>query len=287
MALTFEISDDSSISLDEYVQYVRDNVDTSDEDSIAASAPMLRRLINNKTIVADRVNAELRNWRDFQKGNSYTAQTLVLHMDERFFVRANVWAPRSSNAALAEKEQDLYFYGVAHDHNFTFMTGGYIGGGYETLIYEYDGWSYRGTRDVDLAFLEHTYLPQGKIMLYRESRDVHEQGFPADYSLSINLMTLREEGNRPRRRQLFFDVPSKTVTETLDSEVGRVMMTEIAKVAGDARSASLLCDLCETHPNQRLRAYALDALRVLEPSRQDELDVLAERIGNVKMLTAS
>jgi hypothetical protein len=278
MALTFNLADDREITLEEYVQHVREHVDTSDEESIAASAPWLRRLLNNRTLVADKLNAELRAWRDFQRDNSYTAQTLILWQHELFFVRANIWAPRSANVVLAEKESDLYFYGVAHDHNFTFMTGGYLGGGYETAIYEYDGWKYRGEKHVDLQFLEHTRLPRGKIMMYRESRDIHEQGYPEDYSVSINLMTGRKGGSRPHLPQLLFDVGSETVTESMDSGAGRVMMTEVAKFAGDARTAALLCDICETHADRDLRGHALDALAVLEPSREAEIAAWRERI---------
>lgn len=273
MALTFEIDDNRAISLEEYVSYVRSNVDTNEIDSIAASAPMFRRLLNNRELITDKVNQDLRVWRDFQSGNTYTAQTLLLWMDETFFVRANVWTPPSVHRSVAEKEQDLFFYGRAHDHNFTFMTGGYLGSGYETHIFEYDPSAVNGERyqRLDLQFLETTRLPTGKIMVYRESRDIHEQGYPEDYSISLNLMTQREAKLMPRARQLFFDLSSGTVTDAIDTEGGRAMMTSIAKLVGDATTASLLADICETHPSVSVRAQAFDALASLEPGRRDEV----------------
>ena len=138
MALTLEADTQESITLEEYVDYVSREVDVDDEASIVASARALRALANNRRFVGQFLTNELRSWKDFQPTNGYTAQTFMLAQRERFAVRANIWEPPAASRELREHQNALYYYQVPHDHNFSFLTVGYLGPGYETVIYERD-----------------------------------------------------------------------------------------------------------------------------------------------------
>src|SRR3546814_8782480 len=89
---------------------------------------------------------------------------------------------------------DPFFYGKAHDHNFSFLTVGYMGPGYWSEYYEYDYANVAGYvgEKVNLRYIEKSKLDEGKVMLYRIHRDVHLQ-LPADeMSVSLNIMRSEE-----------------------------------------------------------------------------------------------
>jgi hypothetical protein len=130
MALSFSIDTPEVLELDEYIEFVKRNVDLLDVESIAASAPKFRALMNNRKLITDILNRQLQDWETFQAGNTYTAQTFMLGAAPGFFVRANIWAPLSENPEVRAAETQNFYYLVPHDHNFSFMTGGYLGSGY-------------------------------------------------------------------------------------------------------------------------------------------------------------
>lgn len=152
MALTCPTATDEVIGIPEYLEYVRKNVDLMDLDSIADSAPLFRALLNNSRAITDILNRELKDLESFQGANTYTAQTFMLATAPGFFLRANVWAPPSSIPEVAAAEAQNFYYLIPHDHNFTFMTGGYLGSGYRTKIWEYDQSKLEGMRGERAGF---------------------------------------------------------------------------------------------------------------------------------------
>jgi hypothetical protein len=280
MALTLDIETAQAITLEEYVEHVLREVDPDDEASVLASAPMLRALANNRRVVGDFLTAELRSWRDFQPANSYTAQTLMLARMGRFGVRANIWEPASPSADLREHQNALYQYQVPHDHNFSFLTVGYSGPGYETLIYERDPDAVVGVpgEKVPLRFLERTTLPQGKVMYYRASRDIHSQAYPEALSLSINLLV--GQAASQRRDQYFFDLEAGTVADVADgggAANSRVVPCRLARYVGDHRTAEALAPIADSHPTPRIRVTALESLASLVPDSARQIWQRAER----------
>lgn len=271
MTYTIETAEKQSIDIDDYVDYIASSVDITDSDSVLASAGALRALANNRSFLTRRVNEELADWTTFQQQNRYTAQILTLAVRDGFLVRANIWAPPTGGR---EWEQDLLSYEVPHDHNFSFLTVGYLGSGYRTKIWEYDPGrvtGYPGER-VDLTFLEHTSLPVGKVMYYRASRDVHSQEHPSELSVSLNLML-----NGPEAMwgsQYFFDTEASTITSFTQNPTGRrVMLCDLAGWVGDGRTVNLLENLAGQHPAPRIRWSAYSALLTLE--NDDQQDILA------------
>src|SRR5689334_21034290 len=144
MALTIACETDEVLDLEEYIAYVQDKVDIRDEDSLADSAIKLRQLANNRDLVVDRINRDLNDWTSFQEENSYTSQTVMLGRGKEFYIRANMWLPPAKFSQDQEWQDRLFFYRVPHDHNFSFLTVGYLGSGYQTTIWEYDRTGVKG-----------------------------------------------------------------------------------------------------------------------------------------------
>jgi len=258
----------SSLSLEEYIEYVDRCVDVTDEDALLASAEQLGELANDRKFLVRRFNLELRDWATFQEGNPYSSQTLSLGHGRGFYVRANMWVPPSISPAGNDWESDLFAYARPHDHNFSFLTIGYHGSGYRTTIYEYDHErvvGYPGER-VDLRFLEDTSLDRGKVMFYRASRDVHRQEHPVDFSISINLMVVSPEVIS--NSQYWFDLEQGTIRDYVrqNPSAGRVMLCHLAAYLGDDETASVLETIAATHGFPRVRLAAYESLATLENS---------------------
>jgi hypothetical protein len=269
MALVIPSDTRASISIDDYVDGVR-RLDLRDQDSLVESAPMLRALANDRTLVVRRINQEIE--KSFRASYLPSAQTVYLGGGTDFFVRAAVW-PSSSAVTGGRLYQDKFAYHTAHDHNFTFLTVNYLGPGYETEIYEYDYDSIEGHagEGVDLRFLEKVRFGQGSVMLYRASRDVHIQYPPEELSVTLNLMVSLPEVRG--RDQYFFDTTRKVILDYVpDTESSRsVALIRMAAHLGDDTTHGLLRELAAKHPSHRIRLNALEALAVREPARQGEI----------------
>lgn len=272
MALTIESHTTEVTSLEDYQQHVINHVDVRDLDSVCSSASKLKALANNRTFLVEHLNQSLRDWRNFQLANSYTAQTLILGGGRDFVIRANIWTPPPADANLKAEQKSLFVYDVPHDHNFSFLTVGFFGPGYETSIYEYDSKGVTGNigEKVELRFLETTTLPVGKMMFYRNSRDVHSQNYPSSLSISLNLLLAPPETNQ--RDQFLFDLESSRIAQYARNTAStRLIMCRIARYIGDARTVSLLEELSNRHSSPRVRLTAAESLSILEPPSRSKI----------------
>lgn len=262
MAYTFELNTSDSISLDDYIHHISERVDIEDIESVAGSAPELRKLANNRDFIVQAINRELAHWKQFQAGNSYTSQTIMLGGGDGFFVRANVWEPLEEDEEKVFREK-LFSYELPHDHNFTFMTVGYSGSGYETEIYEYDRTQVgkRGPDEVEIRFLERTTLPVGKVMLYRMSEDIHSQHPPRELSISLNLMIRAKSP----REQHYFDLGQGKISQVVHPGRGLAAVCRLAAHIGNQETASLLEQVGAVHENPYIRSIACESLMALEP----------------------
>jgi len=266
MALTINIDTDKTISLEEFAEHVNNNVDSRDEGSLCESAFMLKALSNNKDFFTNALNDELQNWEDFQGTNLYTAQTFTYDIGGDFMVRANIWVHPAEIPQDQTWTNEMFYYLVPHDHNFSFLTVGYFGSGYETTIYEYDGGKVLGElgEKVDLKFLEHTKLSEGKIMFYRANKDIHSQSHPEEFSISLNLLAAPPEQGFKDQYCFDFDT-GKISNDVATTNLTRMMLCKFSKYVGDGKSVNLLESIAERHPASRVRAEAYDSLASLEP----------------------
>lgn len=258
MALIIHNNTNRVASIEEYLDYVRANVNLRDSDSLSESATMLRALANDRELVVRELNRRIENY--LADGAIPSAQALLLGRGNGFYVRASIW-PAISDMASGRAYQDQFAYNLAHDHNFSFMTVNYLGSGYETEIYEYDYERVEGYvgEPVDLHFLEKVRFGTGMVMLYRANRDVHVQYAPTELTITLNLMVVHPEVRI--RDQFYFDLASRTIA-SFPPEIGsssRVALLNLAGHLGDADTQQLLSDLATSHPCRRTRLSAFDA----------------------------
>lgn len=177
---------DDAIGVDELCDTLDASAfDPRDEDAFAALGPALARLGRNRTFLADRAIAELETRFAGQADNGYGAQVLMLRAPNgRYALRANFW-PARGDAVVKASGTAPFFYDMPHDHNFSFLTYGYLGPGYWSDYYLFDG-DVAGVagEPATLIFDERARLEPGRTMLYRAHRDVHVQLPPDAFSVS-------------------------------------------------------------------------------------------------------
>jgi len=264
MALIIPCNTTRTLTIGDFMEHVRTSVDLRDTDSLAASAPMLRALANDRTLVVNELNRRIENY--FASAPIPSAQTLMLGRSEDFYVRANIW-PAIGDMANGRAYQDQFAYNIAHDHNFTFLTVSYLGPGYETELYEYDYDKVEGYigEPVDVRFLQKVKFVPGSVMLYRVSRDVHVQYAPEELTITLNLMVSLPESRS--RDQYYFDLATMTISgypNELQASV-RGSFVRLAGHAGDANTVQLLSDLAARSPCRRTRLTAFEALCRQQP----------------------
>ncbi len=265
MALTIPCTTSDVLSIGDYLEHVRSKVDLRDVDSLAASAPMLRALANDRALVVNELNRRIESY--FASVPVPSAQTLMLGHGEDFYVRANIW-PAIGDMANGRAYQDQFAYNIAHDHNFSFLTVSYLGPGYETELYEYDYDKVEGYvgEPVDVRFVRKAKFGTGAVMLYRASRDVHVQYAPEELTITLNLMVALPESRT--RDQFYFDLATKTISgypNELQASV-RASFVRLAGHVGDANTAQLLGDLAARHSCRRTRLTAFEALCQQQPA---------------------
>lgn len=267
MARTIPCSNSAIVSIQDYVEHIARNVDIRDLDSVAASAPLLKALANDRALIVRELNSRI--VASLNHGRIASAQTLVLGKGNGFYVRANIW-PAIADMATGRAYQNQFAYNLAHDHNFSFMTVNYLGPGYDTELYEYDYDQVVGFigEAVDLRFVEKVRFESGSVMLYRESKDVHIQYPPQELTVTINLMIAPPDF----RDQYHFDMATRTIATALDSSaMARASFTRIAAAAGDTNTLGMLGDLAQRHPCRRTRLAAFEALSGRNPEQAEAI----------------
>lgn len=270
MALTLEKYTLSATDLGEFVEYIRLNVDANDEESAIAAAPMLGSLAKNRVFLREILEKDIERLFDPDyKTAFYSGHSIILAKAGNTVVRANIW-PEVEQFAGTYREKhvnSVYSYGIPHDHNFSFLTVGYLGPGYVTDIYEYDYWSVNGVlgESVNMRFLERTTLEEGKLMFFRRGRDIHIQHPPRTLSISLNV--LLESRHVGHHDQFIFDVSQRKIS-------GYVTGCDVSRKIGVLQMAAMLggdsvCDkilrVARTAVTPRLRVGAYRALLASNP----------------------
>jgi len=250
--------------------------DSQDEDNFASWGPELRKLANDREFLAELMIAELKQRCEGQvRDNQYSAQVIMLHnSSRRFIIRANFW-PALKDSVIRHSGTDPFFYGVPHDHNFSFLTVGYFGPGYWSEYYEYDYDQVIGIpgEDVDLRFIERSRLEQGKVMLYRAHSDVHLQ-LPAD-EMSVSINIVEASHSSVFRDQYRFDVANRKVDGILTRTSLEPMLALAAHYGGE-EGQGLIADFALAHPSERIRWCALRARAAAAPTLESRIAAFEE-----------
>jgi hypothetical protein len=253
-------ADTDTIELGDLIELLETGrFDPDDEECFASFGPALKKLGNNRRFLTDIVVEELKTRCHNQtRDNQYSPQVIMLHARGSFYaLRANFW-PALADSVVRNSGTDPFFYGVPHDHNFSFLTVGYLGPGYWSDYYEYDHASVDGYADepVALRFVEKSRLEQGKVMLYRAHRDVHNQ-LPAD-ATSISLNILGSSPGYHFRNQYRFDLERGRIGGILNRMALEPLIALAAHYGGDA-GRDLIETFADRHPSDRVRFMAVKA----------------------------
>ena len=276
MARVIPCDDEDAIGLGDLVQALNDDgFDPADEESFAAAAPLLKRLANNREFLAELAIAELKDRCHRQSlENGYSSQVIMLHRaSDKFFIRANFW-PSARDSVVKTSGLAPFFYHVPHDHNFSFLTVGYLGPGYWSEYYEYEYGKVVGLpgEKVDLKFIETSRLDQGKLMLYRAHRDIHNQLPADDLSVSVNIM--QASNHLPFLSQYRFDVEKCEVAGILTRTSSEALLAIAANHDG-GNARDLVESFAAHHPCDRIQFAAIRELAASAPDIDSGLETLA------------
>ncbi|MBL8657513.1 MAG: transposase [Altererythrobacter sp.] len=255
--------------------------DPDDEDSLQSAARALRRLGNDRGFLGDMLIAQLKHRHsELGESSAYGAQSIVLSRPRGgCFLRANIW-PGEQDACFRSSGAKTFVYGMPHDHNFSFLTVGYLGPGYASDYYEYDYGTVAGFAGerAGLRFVERGALSEGKLMLYRAHRDIHSQ-LPAE-SLSVSLNILRIHPAEGWFDQYGFDLDSGEISGVLNPTATETFL-RCAVGLGGAEAIDLAEHFGRRHPSDRLRLASYEARALLlDDGAADNLWREAEGAGS-------
>nr|WP_243846855.1 transposase [Sphingomonas japonica] len=259
---------EGAIELDQLVAALADTrIDVRDDDAFASLGPLLARIGRNRSFLADMAIGELKTRCSGQvTSNGYGPQVFLLQPpDGRFVLRANFW-PARTDAVVRASGEAAFFYDLPHDHNFSFLTVGYLGPGYWSDYYEIDPAARCGIpgEHAGLRFAERSKLDPGKLMLYRMRRDIHVQLPPDAFSVSLNI--LGYDPAQPWVDQHRFDIARGTIDAALTIAPSEALVTLAAQFGG-GNGTDLAQHFAAAHPCERMRVTAHAALASAAPDR--------------------
>lgn len=271
MPRLIEPGEGDAIGLDALVEALdATSFDCRDEDQFAALGPLLARLGRNRSFLADLAIEELKDrCRGQNAANGYGAQVFLLRPPNgRYVLRANFWPARGDPVVRASGPA-AFFYDLPHDHNFPFLTYGYLGPGYWSDYYEYDVAALAGVpaEPAGLRFVERSRLEPGRLMLYRMRRDVHAQLPPDAFSVSLNI--LGSDPAQPWLDQYVFDTGRNTIDRALTCTAAEALLALAVHFEGNG--ADLATAFARSHPCDRMRVTALAALASAMPREAEAL----------------
>jgi len=279
---------DEKLELAELVEMLEtSDFDPADEDNFASWGPQLKKLANDRSFLGDLIVKELKQRCEGQlRDNQYNPQVFMLHgAVGRYIIRANFW-PALKDSVVRHSGSDPFFYNVAHDHNFSFLTVGYLGPGYWSDYYEYEYGDVVGFpgEEVNLKFIEKARLEQGKVLLYRAHKDVHLQ-LPAD-AMSVSLNIVETSHSTTFRDQYRFDLANSRV-EGIMTRMSLEPMLALAAHFGGEDGLDLLANFAKAHPSDRIRWCALRARAAASGSLDERIAIYEEGARTDSLLVAA
>ncbi len=283
MPRVIEAASNESASLDEVIDRLSDiRLDPHCEQRTQMAAHELRKLNNNRTFLGDMLIDQIKQrHRDAGLQSGYGPQAIVLSpVRGNTFLRANIW-PSESDLCFQTSGAKSFVYGVPHDHNFSFLTSGYLGPGYRSDYYEYDYSAHHGFpgEAAKLTFVERSALSQGKLMLYRAHRDIHSQLPPESLSVSLNIMHV--DPAQDWYDQYGFDLEQQRIERVVSPNSTEAFL-RVAVATGSDEAHDFAEWVGDHHPSERLRqaSYEARSLQLADASARDAMWRKAESAGS-------
>lgn len=270
MVATFEAERVKPIDADELIDRVGAiKAPRGSEKFMEEAAHYLQRFNANPNAI--RRHIEKRGGLAQSRETFVPPQTFGLMVRDGFGIRANVWPTLRRSTPYMDQEALLYAYDLPHNHDFTFLTIGHFGAGYETDLYEVDHTTITGAagQKVELKNYSRQQLSEGRVLAFSSYSDLHTQFPPQELSVSINLIIV-ESGKTGE--QVFFDTANSTVVGAIDEgTVGRLKLTlDLAAAFPTVDTPRILETFAEQSRYERLRATALGHLNAMDAEGKDQ-----------------
>ncbi len=282
MPITLEQHTDETCTLEEAFEALSNlQFDPREGECLQVASSWLRKLSNNRHFLADRLVERITGRAEGSIDSGYGPQAIVLSpLKGNVFLRANIW-PSEHDLCFKNSGAANFVYGLPHDHNFSFLTSGYLGPGYRSDYFEYDYdnvCGYAGEH-AGLRFVERSALSEGKMMLYRAHLDVHSQLPPESLSVSLNVMHV--DPAQCWYDQYGFDLESGHVSRVLSPNATEVFM-RAAIGLGTQEALDYAEWVGKSHPSERLRLASFEAraARLSDCGEQDRHWRSAELAGS-------
>ncbi|WP_373986699.1 HEAT repeat domain-containing protein [Duganella sp. BuS-21] len=287
MAITIDTRSSRNICYEEFADFLTENIDMTDDDAVLEASESLSAFGNNKKFALEVLNREVVRTSQSAQSSFISHHSIVLGRGKPkrggigFAIRMNFWPTLAETSLLQHHRTSVehtYSYGYPHDHNFTLLTVGFLGPGYETEIYQRDlSRNLEIGRPAGLKFLERTKLKEGRIIFFRKSEDIHIQIPPESISMSLNL--LPEQRADANTEQYVFDVKNDITQDYIlgSGITGRVTLIETVAAMGMHEAVPMLADILCGNEVPRVRLAALQALVCLEPKEAEYFYGVASR----------
>ncbi|MFN3620216.1 hypothetical protein [Sphingorhabdus sp.] len=266
MLLISDLDEKRKIGPEECLALAGELIRENSVEAIWENSWILRALANDRNFLINRYNERLKSYWAGDERDKYQPQSLELANNNRFYIRSNIWMPLSASSKTLEFEQKLFAYEIPHDHNFQLLTVGYYGPGYPTDIYEYDSCRVIGAVDeeIEMSKKTETVLSPGRMIFYRQSRDIHIQHTPPEMSVSLNLSL--SDPSYDLIPQYVFDVNAKKIVGGAgDLHSNRLFLLDVFKAVNDGNTVEILSDFVRYFDCPRTRAVAFQVLGEIEP----------------------
>lgn len=257
---------EQTMELEEYREFVDENVDFLDYDSVCETSWALKALANNRSFLAREVNKQVVSYLNGREFKGHTANSINFHNCREYGIRANVWLPLSQDPVRRQHEATFFGYSGYHDHNFHLVTAGYFGPGYDSDLYEYQraGMSGDVGAPVQLDPKGKIRLGTGDVITYKAFSDIHAQEPPSEVSVSLNLRVHPPE--LVDQRLFFFDVEEHTVlTPVCNGEERFASYLRMARHLSDDNTIEPLMALARRSTAVAVREVAREQLHLLLP----------------------
>lgn len=176
------------ISLPRFIEEVNEWFESTETFNLSELSLQLKRLSLNKSFLANQISTDLGRFVDGVLDDSDQSPVKLLYQNSHFLLRAVYWERNQ----IINSEQ---FF--AHNHNFDFISVGYIGSGYETDIFEIADKTpnYKKGSHLELKERGRYRLSPGRVFHYKHDEVIHIQHPPSEFSISLNLIRKDEALN--------------------------------------------------------------------------------------------
>lgn len=277
MVVKLDAPVDTVMELNEYKEFVDENVDFLDYESICETAWALKALANNRKFLGEEINRHLVSFIDGSPFKSNTPYSVIFYNSRDYAIRANIWLPLSPDPVRRQHEATFFGYSGYHDHNFHLVTAGYFGPGYDSDLYEYERNDncLPGAR-VKLEHKGKIRLTVGDVITYEAFHDIHAQEPPSDVSVSLNLRVHPPELDN--RQLFFFDVEAGRIASPVSNGEERfATFVTMARHLFNENTIEPLMSLARHHPAEAVRRMAADELVAIGPGELGHFEKLSAR----------